>query len=119
MKERAVRAQINPLQFLEVDESRGFDLDGVLRFLCSTDLPRDTESFAVRYKEISDEEGQLFVVPAEQRILDKLIWPLRHAKAAYMTGNYLGTISLCGFVAEMVAVFRFDLARIRINNQPM
>jgi hypothetical protein len=36
-----------------------------------------------------------------------------------MIGNYLGTISLCGMVAEMVALLRFDLAQARINDRPM
>jgi hypothetical protein len=45
----------------------------------------------------------------------KLVWPLRHAKAAYAVGNYLATISLAGIVAEMVAVLIFDVA-IRITH---
>ena len=36
-----------------------------------------------------------------------------------MLGNYLGTISLCGMVAEMVAMPLFDISEFKINNNLM
>ena len=56
---------------------------------------------------------------AEDRILEKLIWPLRHAKASYVVGNNLGTISLCGMVAEMVAILYFDISNIMIGKEKL
>jgi hypothetical protein len=44
--------------------------------------------------------------------LEKLVWPLRHAKASYIVGNFLSTIALCGMVSEMMALFLFELAQI-------
>lgn len=72
-----------------------------------------------RYQEISVEKTRLFVAPAEDRILEKLVWPLRHAKSSYTLGNFLGTISLCGMVAEMVAILLFDITEPKINNRQM
>lgn len=36
-----------------------------------------------------------------------------------MCGNYLGTIALCGMVAEMVAMLLFDIGGFQLNNKPM
>jgi hypothetical protein len=33
-----------------------------------------------------------------------------------MFGNYLGTIAMCGLVAEMVAILLFEIGEVRINN---
>ena len=36
-----------------------------------------------------------------------------------MVGNYLAVIALAGMVAEMVAIFRWDIAEVSMNDQPM
>ena len=111
---------INPLEFLEVDQPwapRGdatVSVEEILRYISST---ADPDTLIVKYKEISIENPRLCLVPAEERILEKLIWPLKHAKASYMLGNPLGTISLCGMVAEMVAILYFDISDIKINGE--
>ncbi|MCP4608501.1 MAG: hypothetical protein GY845_07290 [Planctomycetes bacterium] len=116
---------INPLQFLEVDEPwAAFEtnppsLENVIDFICTPGTKSDLESLIARYREISQEKQRLFIAPAEDRILDKLVWPLRNAKASYMVGNYLGTISLCGMVAEMVAILLFEISEFKINNRIM
>src|SRR6266568_5545934 len=119
------KAWINPLQFLEVDEpwasvmKRPLDERAVLGFLCTPGLDVSPEALANRYREISQEKDRLFAAPAEDRILEKLVWPLRHAKAGYMLGNYLGTISLCGMVSEMIAILLFEVSEARINDKPL
>jgi len=109
---------INPLAFLEVDEPWA-SLDGreptpqdIFNYLCTPGVPTDVRSLTGRYREISQEESRLFVAPNDQRILEKLVWPLRHAKASYLLGNFLSTIALCGVVTEMLAIFNFELAQI-------
>jgi hypothetical protein len=59
------------------------------------------------------------IVPAEKHILEKLIWPLKQAKASYMLGNSLGTIALCGMVAEMVTVLIYEMSSIAFNKKVM
>ncbi len=118
-----IKASIGPLLFLEVDEPyssiehRELNPEAVLSFICTPGIGYDVGTIATRYREISIERKRLNVAPAEERLLDKLIWPLRHSKACYMLGNYLGTISLCGLVAEMLAILIFDISDITINNK--
>ena len=109
--ERLMRGQLNPLAFLEADEPWASanqerpTPESVLRFLCPAEerFDFDIEKLLTRYRQIST-ETRIFFAPDEPRILDKLIWPLRNAKGAFMVGNYLGTITLSGLVAEMVAI---------------
>lgn len=68
--------------------------------MADAELPSDRASLATRYREVHLAAQPLFAPPAQREILGKLIWPLRHAQNSYVLGNYLGTISLCGFVAE-------------------
>jgi hypothetical protein len=119
-------AYINPLAFHKVDEpwashtdDGDLNLEDILRFMCTPGTTSDLLSLVARYREISAETKRLSVAPEEPNILEKLVWPLRHAKASYMVGNYLGTISLCGMVAEMSAILIFEIADISINAQPL
>jgi hypothetical protein len=120
-----IDAVIGPLIFPEVDKpyaavgNREPSSEAVLSFMCTPGIGSDVQTIVNRYREISIEQIRLNVAPAEERMLDKLVWPLRHAKACYMMGNYLGTISLCGMVAEMTAILLFDISDILINNKRM
>jgi hypothetical protein len=122
MTDQLFKVWLNPLQILEVDEpwaSSGDlhpNVEALVRFASAPGTSPDLEALVSRYREISNEPLRLFAAPAEQRLLDKLVWPLRHAKAAYMFGNYLGTIAMCGLVAEMVAILLFEIGEVRINN---
>lgn len=122
---RLFKAWINPLQFLEVDEPWTRNLNklpsskAVLRFMCTPGINNDIQSLIERYRQISQEKVRLFAAPYEERILQKLVWPLRHAKSCHMVGNYLGTISLSGLAAEMVAILFFDIFEPTIKNMAM
>lgn len=126
MKEdNLIAVWVNALQFLEVDEpwatacDRPATSETVLEFMCTPGLDAGLESLLSRYQEISVEKHRLFAAPHEERILEKLVWPLRHAKASYIVGNHLGTISLCGMVAEMIAILLTEISGFTINDQPM
>lgn len=120
-KEKYFKAWINPLAFLEVDQpwaqlaKEPVTPESIINYICAPGLKTDIDSLVARYREISVEPTRLFAAPAEERILTKLVWPLRHAKACYMVGNYLGTISLCGMVAEMIAILLFKISDSTIN----
>lgn len=120
-----LKAWVNPLAFLDVELLHGSDevpepdAESILRFLCQPETPSDTADLVRRYQEISRESYRLSVAPAEQRILDKLVWPLRHAKASYMLGNYLSVIALCGMVAEMIAILHWKMAEAQLNGRPI
>jgi len=72
-------------------------------------MPSDVPSIVGRWQKISD-GPTLHVVPNEPKFLERLVWPLRHAKSGYVLGNFLGTIALCGIVAEMLAILLYDIA---------
>ena len=87
-KENVVEIFINPLQFLDVDEPwashdrKEVSTESVISYMCQPNVDADLDSIISRYKEISVEEPRLFAAPHEERILDKLIWPLKHAKSS-------------------------------------
>ncbi|MDP2663697.1 MAG: hypothetical protein Q8R28_23520 [Dehalococcoidia bacterium] len=119
--ELRLRAFINPLAFLEVDQPwadpRGPlpNLQAVIDFLCEPGVKSDVDSLVDRYRQISQESNRLVAAPLEENILKKLVWPLRHAKACHMVGNYLGTISLCGLIAEMAAMLLFEISEVSMD----
>jgi len=124
-KGKTFRAWLNPLQLLDVDEPWASltkevpNSETLLEYMCTPGIGSSLQDFLDRYRQISEEKARLFAAPYEERILEKLVWPLRHAKACYMVGNYLGTISLCGMVAEMVAILTFDMSSFGINDREM
>ena len=93
--------------------------ESVLDFLCTPGVDSDVAALVRRCREISAEPEPLFAAPADKRILDKLVWPLLLAKGSYILGNYLGTISLCGMVSEMLAILIFEVAEPQINGAKM
>lgn len=117
----SVPIQLNPLTMVEEwDGEAGITADDLLKFLCRPHSDGDPKSLLRRYRELDERGGpQLYCVPAEDRILEKLVWPLKYAKAAYMTGNDLAAIALCGTVAEMVANLHWQLARVQIMGRVM
>jgi hypothetical protein len=124
-KDRRFKAWINPLAFLEVDEpwapleKTPPTAETILSFLCPPGTSTDPASLIKRYKRISTEPLRLFAAPAEPRILEKLVWPLRHAKASYIVGNNLAVVALCGMVSEMVAILLWQITEVNINVRPM
>lgn len=106
---------VNPLQLLRIDSpwaSLSNDelvAQDFLDFLCAPGVSPAIPDLAARYSEISVERVRLFAAPNDPRILEKLIWPMRNAKASYVVGNYLSTLALSGTVAEMLTVLHFEL----------
>jgi len=123
--EKTFRAWINPLVLFGADAQWGDTLnqpitcESVLQSMCAPGLGAGLGDILLRYEQIREEGNSLFTAPADPQILEKLVWPLRHAKVCYMLGNYLGTISLCGMVAEMVAILRFEVSTVTVNGQPI
>ena len=119
-----IKAWINPLAFIELegpsaDTTASISAEAILRFLCLPETAPDNKSFVERYKRISEGQEWLSVAPAETKILEKLVWPLRQAKASYILGNNLAAVALCGMVAEMVAVLLWRLAETKLNGETL
>ena len=116
------RGFVNPLAYFEVDEpwapalKLAPTLEGLMEFLCTPGAGSGLDTVVSRYKEVSVEPVRLSVPPAEPEILAKLVFPLRHAKGSYALGNYLGTIALCGMVAEMLAILLYETAPLSVGD---
>lgn len=123
--DQLISVQVNPLTFLKVDEpwskfdNSGVSADDVLAYLCTPEVAADVDAIISRYKMVSVENPRIFAAPVDDRILSKLIWPLKHAKSSYSLGNYIGAIALCGMVSEMVAIMLFDLHSFKVNGHEM
>lgn len=121
-------AFVNPLIWPAVDpdiaQKRKLIINeqNALDFFCvPPGAEADIDDMADRYREIhaaEPSEGD-FVFPNETTILEKIVWPLRQAKACYVVENYLGTIALCGMIVEMVAILMFELSRPTHNGKPL
>lgn len=115
------RAWINPLKCPEIDLSPEMSAtptaEQLFDYLFAPELDRGCETFVIRYREIAGVTDPLFVAPAERNILQKLVWPLRHAKGSYALGNYLGCIALCGMVGEMVAILLWDISKVSLQQK--
>ena len=93
----------NPLPFVEAeDELKASDL---MRLLCPpvADVAKPT-ALIERYKRISSVAMEPVMLPALPILIEKIVSPLVNSKMAFVAGNPLGTIALCGFVAEMMAL---------------
>ena len=119
--EHIIKAFINPLsctaiEFTSREESNSIGAETILSFLCPPGTAHDTKTLVERYNEINA-GPRLFAVPDEPRILQKLVWPLRHAKASYVVGNNLAVVALSGMVAEMVTLLWWQLAETKLNGR--
>jgi hypothetical protein len=82
----------------------------LVRDLCR-DSPTDAlEAIKKRYLKLSTQDLDIFIVPAESLILEKIVWPLKSAKEAFCLADFIGCVALCGMVCEMAIVFIYDLA---------
>lgn len=118
MSLKNISCQLNPLMFIEFDEAfkrNELDLRTVLGFLCWPGTDHNPGDLKDRYDYINKISNKLKIAPAEKGLLEKVIWPLRQAKAAFVLSNYLGTVSTCGFIAEMIAILLFKISSINLN----
>ena len=102
---------INPLKLLEWEPAyhapnlpENPAPKDLLKFLCPLDMPSDMSAFRKRYNDVSEHDRGLFLSLEESALKENLFGPLRQAKTNYVTGNYVGSIALCGIVAEKIAI---------------
>ena len=112
---RNIIAQLNLFKLFEWDPdfSQVMNLpenptyERLLEYLCSIDMESDMSAFKSRYVQVSETDRDLIINFIEAEIDENLVSPLRQAKTNYILGNYVGTIVLCGIVAEKVALFTY------------
>lgn len=70
------------------------------------------ETLIPAYRKITAMESKTplrAIVSSDPRIEHRLIFPLKNAKVSFMTGNLIGTIALCGLIAEMISILLFEM----------
>ena len=114
---------INPMALLSLEPLPGYagepDPAAVIRDLCSNDVDSSMEAIKQRCGEVPLKGNYLAIVPSERNVLTKLIWPLKNARTSYVLGNYIGTLALCGMMAEMAAIAIFDIAEPQVDGKPV
>ncbi len=67
-----------------------------------------------RYIEITD-KTYMPVLPATNKIIERLLSPYKSAKRCYCLGEYIATIELCAHVGEMLAILLWHIAHLHQN----
>ncbi len=121
-KDNVFEGLLGPLAFPEFETIPGqkpkkITLEEVIKNLCAENVIPEISNFKKSYEHITENIHKLSIVPAEFRILNKLVYPLKSAIRSYVTGNYLSTIALCGMVAEMAIIFHYETLKIKINEK--
>lgn len=116
---------LNPLQIYKLDhprsgsEDEAITIEDFLAFFCVPGVSYGLEDFISRYKDINKESPRWSLAPNESNILEKIVWPLRQAKANFVLGNHLATIALSGIVAEMLSILLFEISTLTMNGKPI
>lgn len=119
-----MRAWINPLRCIPVDVPQPGDpptpsAAQLLDYLFAPEGERTTEAFVGRYREVVSVAAAFPFAPAEPNILQKLVWPLRHAVGSYCLADYLGCVALSGMVGEMVAILLWEISPYPRSDPPL
>ena len=123
--DKTIPGWLRPLSFSSIGElpfwpdNQPIDPSFLVKDLCLDFSSESLENIRKRYWLLTTPEFDIFVVPNEKKILEKLVWPLRAAKKSFILSDYLGCIALCGMVCEMAIIFLFDLAAIYATSKPL
>jgi len=116
---------LNPLRWPQAEEGMRIllkqapDSENLLRFLRAPFAQAGIDDFVRRYQTLSAHDAGLFAAPVHPRIIRGILQPVHNAKAAFVLGHFASCIGLCGVAAEMLAVFRFDIADSSSGGQPL
>jgi len=123
--DKTIPGWLRPLSFPSIGElpswpnNEPIDPSFLAKDLCMDFSSAFIENIRKRYWLLTTPQLDISVVPNEKKILEKLVWPLRAAKKAFILSDYLGCIALCGMVCEMAIIFLFDLAAIHATGKPL
>lgn len=112
-----VSGWINPLLMTSLtnDPVNQFSCEDIVRDIFAygdTYIQNPVDEMKRNYAEISSGDFRMFCVPSEKTIMNKIVGPLYTAKKCYCLSDYIGCISMCGMVCEMVIIFIYDLISI-------
>jgi hypothetical protein len=104
-----VRTRMRPLSHPALEVAGLPAAEALLASMCQMGTPSHPDAVAKRLAFISEKDGPLTVFPDDQRLLATIAEPLRHAKAAFMTGNYTACVALAGSIGETLSELAFEV----------
>jgi len=125
-KDYTLAVFVNPLMFIDAEEAFNPgqqpdpSFEAIVKYLSQSENKAPTkEELLANYKKVAQNVSKLYAVPAEVQILTKIVFPLKSAVGYYMLGNFIESIAISAMVAEMCAIFRFQIFRVTVNNRPI
>lgn len=115
----------NPLKWTEHEFGQlligggGATPEGLLNFLRGPFQSTTLDELKARYDQLAVYDNRLMAVPRHPRLLNGVLRPVHNAKSAFILGHYVSCISLAGVVAEMLAIFRFEIAGVTTASGPL
>ena len=98
-----------PLMIFPGIESSGeVDMAYAITQLCTPGSAVGLDAVLERYKKLNKLDADLMSFAQDLDVLKRIGFSLRGAKISYLLGNYLSTIALCGFVAEMTSILVYE-----------
>lgn len=124
MNEDIIQVFVNPLLWLDAtypfEAEETPTAESVLDYLSrSARGGLKIEDIKKNYSQIVRTAQKLSIVPAEARLLMKIVFPLKNAIGCYMLGNYVESIGISGMVSEMATIFAFEISNINKDGKPI
>ncbi len=123
--DKPIPSWLRPLSFSSIGElpflshTKPIDPSFLVQDLCQDFTQGFLENIRKRYWLLTSPQLDIFIVPNEKKILEKLVWPLRKAKQTFMLSDFLGCIALCGMACEMAIIFLLELTAIQATGKPL
>ena len=123
-EDKVIAINLNPFVFFEASDfgpgkSQELTCQDVLNYLANNNEVIPVAKIKQNYQTIGKKAASFVGLPAEAKILNKLVFPLKHAIGYYIMGHYLESIALCGFVAEMATIFKFQIHGVSFLEKPI
>lgn len=105
MDEQEMSVWISPLSWVGTSDKR-VDHEGLWRSVSARPHgpPPSVGEIAERWRHVAPDGETLGIVPAEQGIMSRIVWPLRSAVLAFGLGDNTAAVAMCGIAAEMITM---------------
>lgn len=113
---------MNPLRLFQAEGAIAekifgeFSSDFLIKWLCNDATDEVLENVKNRYMRATSLDGKLFLFPANERLMDAILFPLFQSKCALMLGHWGSAIAGSGLVGEMLATVRFEAENVANDN---
>lgn len=114
----AIGVSLNHLSYLWATNPNQVTCENLIEHLIGDGKPTRVEGAVYQYKKI-EPFIKLGFLPAHPKFVQMIIESLRYSICDFMIGNFLGTISLCGTVCEMMVIFLFNVWNEEVSGKKL